>query len=141
MEKEEPVKKKKRRKKKRKKDMGSFFFNLTQLTMLCIFIGVCFVIFQTGYIQKIFQLHILMLFHVRSNDSCSHPCTYLCRSLSTQHINSRSRLHIIADHHRVTSMQMIVGTDIIPYLLFIILAPVAFLLRIPHCFTNITISQ
>lgn len=57
MEKEEPVKKKKRRKKKRKKDMGSFFFNLTQLTMLCIFIGVCFVIFQTGYIQKIFQLH------------------------------------------------------------------------------------
>ena len=48
MEKEEPVKKKKRRKKKRKKDMGSFFFNLTQLTMLCIFIGVCFVIFQTG---------------------------------------------------------------------------------------------
>ena len=54
MEKEEPVKKKKRRKKKRKKDMGSFFFNLTQLTMLCIFIGVCFVIFQTGYIQKIF---------------------------------------------------------------------------------------
>lgn len=57
MEKEEPVKKKKRRKKKRKKDMGSFFFNLTQLTMLCIFIGVCFVIFQTGYVQKIFQLH------------------------------------------------------------------------------------
>lgn len=42
MEKEEPVKKKKHRKKKRKKDMGSFFFNLTQLTMLCIFIGVMF---------------------------------------------------------------------------------------------------
>ena len=51
--KREPVKKKKhRKKKKRKKDMGSFFFNLTQLTMLCIFIGVCFIIFQTGYIQK-----------------------------------------------------------------------------------------
>ena len=57
MEHEEPVKKKKRRKKKHKKDMGSFFFSLTQLTMLCIFIGVCFVIFQTGYLQKIFQLH------------------------------------------------------------------------------------
>ena len=45
-------------------------------------------------------------------------------------IDSRSRLHIIADHHRVACMQMIVGTDIIPYLLFILLTPVVFLLGI-----------
>ena len=57
MENEEPLKKKRRKKKKRKKDMGNLFFNITQLAILCIFLGVCFIIFQTGYIQKIFQLH------------------------------------------------------------------------------------
>ena len=57
MENEEPLKKKRRKKKKRKKDMGNLFFNITQLAILCIFLGVCFIIFQTGYIQKVFQLH------------------------------------------------------------------------------------
>lgn len=57
MKNEEPLKKKRRKKKKRKKDMGNLFFNITQLAILCIFLGVCFIIFQTGYIQKIFQLH------------------------------------------------------------------------------------
>ena len=57
MKNEEPLKKKRRKKKKRKKDMGNLFFNITQLAILCIFLGVCFIIFQTGYIQKIFPLH------------------------------------------------------------------------------------
>ena len=57
MENEEPLKKKRRKKKKRKKDMGNLFFNITQLAILCIFLGVCFIIFQTGYIHKVFQLH------------------------------------------------------------------------------------
>ena len=37
--------------------MGSFFFHLTQLTMLCILLGVCFLFYQTGYIQTVIQLH------------------------------------------------------------------------------------
>ena len=50
-------KRKKERRKKKKKDMGSFFFHLTQLTMLCILLGVCFLFYQTGYIQTVIQLH------------------------------------------------------------------------------------
>lgn len=46
---------KKRRKKKR--DMGSFFFRLTQVAMLCILLGACFLFYQTGYIQTVMELH------------------------------------------------------------------------------------
>lgn len=48
------VKKKRRRK---QKDMGSFFFRLTQVVMLCIIIGACFLFYQTGYIQTVMLLH------------------------------------------------------------------------------------
>ncbi|MCD8096760.1 MAG: transglycosylase domain-containing protein [Lachnospiraceae bacterium] len=37
--------------------MSTFFFRLTQVTMLCIFIGVCFLIYQTGYVQTIMELY------------------------------------------------------------------------------------
>lgn len=47
--------KKKRRKKK--KDFGSFAFGLTQISMLCIFLGACFLFYQTGYIQKVAALY------------------------------------------------------------------------------------
>ncbi|MCC8139212.1 MAG: PBP1A family penicillin-binding protein [Lachnospiraceae bacterium] len=37
--------------------MSTFFFRLTQVTMLCIFISVCFLIYQTGYVQTIVELY------------------------------------------------------------------------------------
>ena len=56
--KESPDKKiRKKKHKKKQKDMGSFFFRLTQITMLCIFIGALFLFYQTGYIQKVVELH------------------------------------------------------------------------------------
>lgn len=42
---------------RKKKDMGSFFFRLTQIAMLCIFLGACFLFYQTGYIQKVYALY------------------------------------------------------------------------------------
>lgn len=36
--------------------MGTFFFRLTQISMACILIGACFLFWQTGYIQTVFQL-------------------------------------------------------------------------------------
>ncbi len=37
--------------------MGSFFFRLTQVAMLCIIVGACFLFYQTGYIQTVMQLY------------------------------------------------------------------------------------
>ena len=82
-----------------------------------------------------------MLFHIRSNNPRTDPCSYQCRSLATQHLNSRSRFHIITEYHRITGMKMIVGTDIIPDSLFILPAPVVFLFRIPHRLAYIIIIQ
>ncbi len=51
-------KKPKRKKSRRKRfDPGSFFFRLTQVAMICIFIGACFLFYQTGYIQKVQTLY------------------------------------------------------------------------------------
>lgn len=37
--------------------MSSFFFRLTQIAMLCILIGACWIFYQSGYIQTVIQLH------------------------------------------------------------------------------------
>ena len=51
-------KKPKRKKSRRKRfDMGSFFFRLTQIAIICIFIGAGFLFYQTGYIQKVHALY------------------------------------------------------------------------------------
>ncbi|MDE6959637.1 MAG: PBP1A family penicillin-binding protein [Lachnospiraceae bacterium] len=50
-------KKRKRRPKKKRRDIGSFFFRLTQFTMLGVLIGVCWLFYQTGYIQTVISLH------------------------------------------------------------------------------------
>ena len=47
----------KKRRQRKQKDMGSFFFRLTQVAMLCIIIGACFLFYQTGYIQTVMLLH------------------------------------------------------------------------------------
>lgn len=49
-----PSKKNHRRK---RRDMGNFFFRLTQITILLIFIGAGFLFYQTGYIQKVVSLY------------------------------------------------------------------------------------
>lgn len=47
----------KKKKRKTKKDMGSFFFRLTQIAMLCILIGFCFLFWQTGYPRTVMDLY------------------------------------------------------------------------------------
>ncbi|MCD8196924.1 MAG: PBP1A family penicillin-binding protein [Lachnospiraceae bacterium] len=37
--------------------MATFFFRLAQVTMLCIFISVCFLVYKTGYVQTVIQLY------------------------------------------------------------------------------------
>lgn len=49
--------KKKRRKKKKQRDLGSFFFRVTQVAMICILLGACYLFYQTGYIQTVIELH------------------------------------------------------------------------------------
>lgn len=49
-------KKRKRRPKRKQRDMGSFFFRLTQVAMICILVGVCWLFYQTGYIQTVLSL-------------------------------------------------------------------------------------
>lgn len=46
-----------KRPKKKQKDMGSFFFRLTQIAMLCIVAGACYIFYQAGYIQTVLLLH------------------------------------------------------------------------------------
>ena len=55
----ETTEKKYKRKKSRrkKKDIGTFFFRLTQIAILFIFIGAGFLFYQTGYIQKVVALY------------------------------------------------------------------------------------
>ena len=55
----ETTEKKYKRKKSRrkKKDIGTFFFRLTQISILFIFIGAGFLFYQTGYIQKVVALY------------------------------------------------------------------------------------
>lgn len=43
--------------KKKKKDLGSFYFSLTQIAMVCILAGACFLFYQTGYIQTVISLY------------------------------------------------------------------------------------
>ncbi len=47
----------KKKKRKTRSEMSTFFFRLVQITMLCIFISVCFLIYQTGYVQTVIQLY------------------------------------------------------------------------------------
>lgn len=47
----------KKKRKKTKKDMGSFFFRLTQITVVCLFAGFCWMFFQTGYLQTVAGLY------------------------------------------------------------------------------------
>lgn len=49
--------KKRRKKRKTRSDMATFFFRLAQVTMLCIFISVCFLVYKTGYVQTVIQLY------------------------------------------------------------------------------------
>lgn len=37
--------------------MGSFFFRLTQVAMLCFLLGACYLFYQTGYIQTVMELY------------------------------------------------------------------------------------
>lgn len=46
-----------RKKRRKKRDMGGFFFNLTQITILCIFIGALFLFYKTGYVQTVILLY------------------------------------------------------------------------------------
>lgn len=48
---------KKRRKKRKQRDLGSFFFRLTQVAMICILLGACYLFYQTGYIQTVMELY------------------------------------------------------------------------------------
>ncbi|MBS6398132.1 MAG: PBP1A family penicillin-binding protein [Clostridiales bacterium] len=50
-------KRKSRKHRKKKKDMGSFFFRLSQIAMLCLLAGACFLFYRTGYVQTVFQLY------------------------------------------------------------------------------------
>lgn len=45
------------KRKKKKRDMGSFFFRLTQAAMLCFLLGICYLFYQTGYIQTVMELY------------------------------------------------------------------------------------
>lgn len=45
------------KRKKKKRDMGSFFFRLTQVAMLCFLLGACYLFYQTGYIQTVRKLY------------------------------------------------------------------------------------
>lgn len=49
-------KKGKRRQKRRKRDLGGFFFRVTQVAMICILVGVCWLFYQTGYLQTVLSL-------------------------------------------------------------------------------------
>lgn len=49
-------KKGKRRPTRRKRDLGGFFFRVTQVAMICMLIGVCWLFYQTGYIQTVLSL-------------------------------------------------------------------------------------
>ena len=49
-------KKGKRRQKRRKRDLGGFFFRVTQVAMVCILVGVCWLFYQTGYLQTVLSL-------------------------------------------------------------------------------------
>ncbi len=42
---------------KKKKDLGSFYFRLTQIAMVCILAGAFFLFYQTGYIQTVIGLY------------------------------------------------------------------------------------
>ena len=46
-----------KRPQKKQKDMGSFFFRLTQIAMLCMVAGDCYIFYQAGYIQTVLLLH------------------------------------------------------------------------------------
>lgn len=46
-----------KKRKKKKRDMGSFFFRLTQVAMLCFLLGICYLFYQTGYIQTVMELY------------------------------------------------------------------------------------
>lgn len=46
-----------KRNKKKKRDLGGFYFSLTQIAMICILIGACFLFYQTGYIQTVVALY------------------------------------------------------------------------------------
>lgn len=47
----------KKKRKKKKRDIGSFFFHLTQIAIICILVGACWLFYQTGYIQTVMELH------------------------------------------------------------------------------------
>lgn len=46
-----------KKRKKKRKDMGSFFFRLTQVAMLCFLLGACYLFYQTGYVQTVMELY------------------------------------------------------------------------------------
>lgn len=48
---------KEKKKRKKKRDMGTFFFRLTQIAMLCILVGACFLFYRTGYVQTVIGLY------------------------------------------------------------------------------------
>jgi 1A family penicillin-binding protein len=50
-------KKNTKKKRKTRKDMGTFFFRLTQVSILCLVIGLVFLFLQTGYLQTIVGLY------------------------------------------------------------------------------------
>lgn len=57
MDRSSDTKSRKRKNRKTKKDMDSFFFRLTQIVMLCILIGFCYLFYQTGYPQTVAELY------------------------------------------------------------------------------------
>lgn len=52
-----PIRKARKKKRKKRRDMGTFFFRLTQLSMLCLFLGFCWIFYQTGYVQTVAGLY------------------------------------------------------------------------------------
>ncbi len=46
-----------RKKRKTKREMGRFYFRLTQISVVCVLAVFCFLVYRTGYIQKVVQLY------------------------------------------------------------------------------------
>jgi len=54
---ETPIKKTRKKKRRKKRDMGTFFFRLTQISILCLLVGFCWLFYQTGYVQTVMGLY------------------------------------------------------------------------------------